>query len=447
MTTLRQAFLVCAVVAWTTLANAAENQCTARPLGGDVAYSFRASRHLSLEIQSNISIKDVTEIRVSRSIGSLLNLSRTEGIYRVSRGVGAWGKVEAADVLFDASATSSDGRVLYGETAPPCDAQGQIFCHSANGGKSWINPKFRLEGAHAEHGQQEGELNFNLQAISPQEPLTLFATVERTPIAKSPWERVFARYKLLGLYVSKDGGESWTPFYSRITGWVFPNSWAADTSDSDDGNDFPVDAAAFALAPSNLSVMYGYADGDIVKSIDAGRTWTPLSLKQELSRDRVLPHGVKFPLANKVAFTSEPIPASGRYGDEDAGYEDYYLRQLGLPRQWLAQIIVDPTNESIVYVVAETGIYRTMDGGKNWVLLDLGFDELDGINSVAINQNDPAQIFVGTAEGLYTSHDRGCHFENVIIPPDALRCINPQPLSGWPDNCAAKGGAGVTGMH
>jgi hypothetical protein len=62
-----------------------------------------------------------------------------------------------------------------------------------------------------------------------------------------------------------------------------------------------------------------------------------------------------------------------------------------------------------------------MDGGKNWVLLDLGFDELDGIDSVVINRNDPAQIFVGTFEGLYTSHDRGCHFESITIP--RMLCI------------------------
>src|ERR1700690_112073 len=135
MTILRLTLFLGATAVCAALANSADNQCTARPLGSDVAYRFRASRHRSLVIQSNISIKDVTEIRVSRPVGFGWHLNQTEGIYRVSRGVGAWGTVETADVLFDAFATSSDGRVLYG-TDPPCDSQAEIFCHSEDGGKT-----------------------------------------------------------------------------------------------------------------------------------------------------------------------------------------------------------------------------------------------------------------------------------------------------------------------
>ena len=214
---------------------------------------------------------------------------------------------------------------------------------------------------------------------------------------------------------------------SKINGMVF--SATRDWSEVDGDGNIPESTAALALAPSNLSVMYGYAEGDIVKTTDAGKTWTALNLKQELSREQLMLHGLKADFANKAAFTREPIPASGKYGNADAGFADYYLRQLGLPRQPLLQIVVDPTNEDIVYVVAEAGIYRSLDGGKGWTLLDLGFDVLAGIGGIVIERNDPSHIFVGTTEGLYMSRNHGCYFESVIIPPDALQCMAPQGAS------------------
>jgi hypothetical protein len=406
--------------------------CKSRPLASDVTYGGWAHGYWGkIEVKGNISRKAGTQIYVSRlSQSPRCGSGRTElwvasGIYRVSGNSATWAKVDPADAQFIGIAARSDAKVLY-KDLDPLTYYTENFSRSEDGGRTWIKPKFRLLGAHTQQAQpqEEDRLVFDLQAISPQEPLTVFATVVKLPLVHKSAERVFPHYELLGLYISKDGGDSWMPFYSKISGVVFTAPWERREEDEDD-NRVPKYTTAFTLAPSNPSVMYGYADGDIIKSVDAGRTWAPLSLKQELSRDRILTDGFRVEFANKVAFSNIPLADPGKMGGADAGFQDYYLRQLGLPRQWLSQIIVDPTNENIVYVVAETGIYRTMDGGKSWSLLDLGFDELDGIDSIAINQNDPAQIFVGTVEGLYMSHDHGCHFEKITIPPDALQCVEP----------------------
>jgi photosystem II stability/assembly factor-like uncharacterized protein len=391
-----------------------------------------SSKYPDLEIQGNVSTKDFTEVRFSRGYacgkGRPYEYWPAKGIYRLSSAGTTWVKVEPADLHFYAIAAPSDANVLYQDRGSR-DPNARAFSRSEDGGKTWTTPKFQLLDQTGGPGET-ANLYFALQAISPSEPLTVFATVTKMAALTKDLDRPallelleFPRYKLLGLYVSRDGGDTWAPFYSKITGMVF-NSREPDTSDAPDYRDRPVDTAAFALAPSNPSVMYGYADGDIVKSIDAGQTWTPLALK-ELSRDRILANCAKIEFSNKFAFTSKPIPDSASFGGRGSGFQDYYLRQLGLPRQKLSQIIVDPTNENIVYVVAENGIYRTMDGGENWLLFDLGFEGLDGIHGIAINQNDPAQIFAATAEGLYMSHDRGNHFEKIAVPPDALQCVDP----------------------
>lgn len=64
----------------------------------------------------------------------------------------------------------------------------------------------------------------------------------------------------------------------------------------------------------------------------------------------------------------------------------------------VSAIAVHPTNPDIVYVgTAQGGLYRSMDGGANWIpLMD---DALTlAIGAVAISPSDPTTIFVGTGE-------------------------------------------------
>jgi hypothetical protein len=79
----------------------------------------------------------------------------------------------------------------------------------------------------------------------------------------------------------------------------------------------------------------------------------------------------------------------------------------------VVQFVIDPSNENIVFVVPNKGIYRSLDGGGTWCLLDLGFDEIEGVHSIAISSPHPLEIFVGTTHGVSYSSDRGCHFTRI----------------------------------
>ncbi|MEO7538937.1 MAG: hypothetical protein ABIV21_02840, partial [Pyrinomonadaceae bacterium] len=70
-------------------------------------------------------------------------------------------------------------------------------------------------------------------------------------------------------------------------------------------------------------------------------------------------------------------------------------------------IAVHPTNPNIVYAgAAQGGVYRSLDGGANWVPI---FDSAAtlAIGAVAISPSDPTTVYVGTGES--TLCGSGCY--------------------------------------
>lgn len=268
----------------------------------------------------------------------------------------------------------SDSKVLYQDNF---EASRRTFNRSDDGGTSWIRPKFLLAD---QASAGAASLSFDLQAISFSEPLTLYATV----VDWSPGAgKVMG--KPLGLYISTDGGDSWRQFARDITGMTFEGG-------------LPFPSAAVAIAPSNASVMYGFAGGDLVKTADAGHTWVHLGMADLL--------GAK----QKPADAGAPALA-------DAHENKFYVSFSDVPRYSLQQVVVDPSDENIVFVVEEAGgVLRSTDGGMKWMeLRGVEFNNLDA-NNVVMDKSNPTRVLAGGRSGLYISDDLGDHFRRVAVP-------------------------------
>jgi hypothetical protein len=117
-------------------------------------------------------------------------------------------------------------------------------------------------------------------------------------------------------------------------------------------------------APSNPSIMYcGTEGGEVYKSIDAGDSWFCVSYGPEL-----------------------------------------------VMSQWggVTAMAVHPTNPDIVYVAGEGNFYKSVNGGLNWIELNVVLSGGTGeAHSMLIHPLNPNIVFWATTSGVFRSNDAG----------------------------------------
>jgi photosystem II stability/assembly factor-like uncharacterized protein len=138
-------------------------------------------------------------------------------------------------------------------------------------------------------------------------------------------------------------------------------------------------AAALVIDPRTPSTFYAAAQLGIDKSTDAGQTWQATSLR-----------GVS---------------------DERS-------------------IVLDPQNPNVVYAVAAQGtypalqahVYRSLNGGQDWDLMDEGLPANEVFGNLVINSSGTT-LYLGTDEGV---------FDFEIVQPTPVPIPPPVVISGRP---------------
>jgi photosystem II stability/assembly factor-like uncharacterized protein len=208
-----------------------------------------------------------------------------------------------------------------------------------------------------------------------------------------------------------------------------------------------------------LLYYFGATGGGVWKSIDGGMNWLSISdstfHSSSVGAIAIAPsdENVVYVGMGEADMRSNISFGDGMYKSTNAGKT---WKRLG-PNlaDAIANIEVHPQNSDIVYFSAmgnpfqankERGIYRSMDGGKNWQLI-LSKNDSTGGASVRIDPNNPRVIYAtlwqayrngfsmssgGTGSGLYKSVDGG----------DTWVCLNTNP--GMPIGILGKIGITVS---
>jgi photosystem II stability/assembly factor-like uncharacterized protein len=175
-----------------------------------------------------------------------------------------------------------------------------------------------------------------------------------------------------------------------------------------------VTVQAFAVAPSDPSVVYADSGNGVFVSVDAGASWTKRSDKSDV-------------LAFAVDPTNPSIvwAACGKVGGFDDGGSGLWKSTDGaatwtpLPVTAPAgsfqyptyAVAIDPDDSSNVYAGTSVGLYRTTDEGATWTALTNGFPPLTNIFALEIAPSSHSTVYVGTAYGggigVFKSTDRG----------------------------------------
>ena len=204
-----------------------------------------------------------------------------------------------------------------------------------------------------------------------------------------------------GVYRSRDGGATWQQVLHRKDG---------------------VGAVDLAFDPRNSKVIYAtmwatrrppwYVYGPstgpgsgLFKSTDGGTTWKQLLVG--LPSENFGRSGIAVAPTNpKRVYAIIDAKGGGLFRSDDAGAT--WRKISGDNRIWgrgwyFGKISVDPQNPDVVYV-SNTALYKSVDGGKNWVPLK-GAPGGDDYHQLWIAPEDPKRMIVASDQGAIVTVD------------------------------------------
>ena len=167
-------------------------------------------------------------------------------------------------------------------------------------------------------------------------------------------------------------------------------------------------AIAVAGESGNPMVSYvGAASGGIFKTEDGGINWKPVFDEMDNSSIGALAVSMSDPkqvwAGTGETFIIRPAHANGNgvYKSVDGGKT---WKNMGLKETVrISRVLIHPTNPNIVYVAAlghtggpqqERGVFKTIDGGLTWKRI-LFVDENTGCSDLVLNQSNPEELFAG----------------------------------------------------
>ena len=186
-------------------------------------------------------------------------------------------------------------------------------------------------------------------------------------------------------------------------------------------------AVAAVQEGPRLTVYVGAASGGVWKSVNGGTTFKPVFDKQPVQSIGAITIDPKNPkviwVGTGEAWTRNSVSiGDGIYKSVDGG--DNWVN-VGLPEsERIAKILVDPTESNTVYACVpgklwsdsdQRGLYKTTDGGKAWVKVLKGANASTGCSLASLDPQNPKTIYAG----MWDFRRQGWTFRSGGNGPDA----------------------------
>ncbi len=172
----------------------------------------------------------------------------------------------------------------------------------------------------------------------------------------------------------------------------------------------------FAVVESNTSIVFvGVASGGVWKTTNNGTTWGPVFDKEGVSTIGDIAIAPSDPSIVWVGTGESNNRQSSSWGDgayksQDGGKS---WQKMGLAAtHHIGRIVIHPKNPDVVYVAAlghlwgpntERGVYKSVDGGKNWAQV-LKINDDTGVSDIAMDPQSPDTLYAAAYERRRTVH-------------------------------------------
>ena len=305
------------------------------------------------------------------------------------------------------------GLLLIGGVADPPAAQGALDWEALGPWEGYVtalamdpvNPSRIYAGISARGVFKSTDGGSNWESVNSGLPISSGGYREITAIVPDPVSSgtVFAGTDGGGVFKSTDGGASWAAINSGL-GYPYREY---------------IRVTALVADPINPTTFYaGIASGGIFKTTNGGASWTLVGLDWPWSDEF---HAVVVvPSTPRVVFVGTANHGIYKGVETEEGLTEWVEVNAGLvdgASQYVTSLALDPSSRTTIYAGTLGGVFKSQDGGANWISASSGIMNPSNA-SLAIDPQTPDTVYAGTFDGkVYKSTDGGTIWIVVNTPP------------------------------
>ncbi|WP_299116397.1 T9SS type A sorting domain-containing protein [uncultured Winogradskyella sp.] len=242
-----------------------------------------------------------------------------------------------------------------------------------------------------------------------------------------------------GLWLSEDAGDNWVPMTDNI-----PSTGVGAVVVKPDDSDIVIIGTGEGYSSPGIVLKGGIG---VFKSTDRGLTWLPTNFSFSSALGVSVLKIAWHPTNTNILWMAA---TNGLWKSIDGGDNWAVVLGDGTNHQNFIfnDIIIQNDNPDVIFVARENvGIYKSIDGGNNFSLLSNGLPS-SNINFISIDQSmsNPNVLYTSITRandtgllGVYKSIDNGENWSILNNAPDAFCIVNSLGLfcQGWFNNTIA----------
>ena len=156
---------------------------------------------------------------------------------------------------------------------------------------------------------------------------------------------------------------------------------------------------SLAVDPRDHEVVWAATNNGVQLSRDGGKTWSGNLIEDLVHRSET--YGVALQPGNPDTVLLASAE-SGMFRSSDGG-ATWSAVNIGLGTRELHEVTFAPSNSNVAYVASHEGVYRSADAGQTWQARSRGLGYLF-TTPIAVDPRDEDILYVGSASEVYTTH-------------------------------------------